>query len=179
MKQCMFVIPPMFEGLYLRSSSIDFQAMGLIWKLIAWLLNYRHFMKLSRTVTENSVDRESKSCSSKASWDSHFAVTEQLSFTKSWQIKDQSICLRMSPSSFGFQESGHGKVSRWHQSDWRRWRWRSRHQRKETIITEKATLQERLKISLRFVHLNLRRKWNVGWNWSGLPSTFLDLVFLK
>ena len=51
--EAIYVIPPMFEGLYLRRSSMDFQIMGLILKLIAWSLICQGFVRLSCTVTEN------------------------------------------------------------------------------------------------------------------------------
>ena len=51
--EAIYVAPPMFEGLYLRSSSMDFQVMGLILKLIAWFLICQAFVKLRCTVTEN------------------------------------------------------------------------------------------------------------------------------
>ena len=51
----------MFEGLNLRSSSMDFQVMGLILKLIAWSLISQEFVKLSRSVTEKSDKHETLS----------------------------------------------------------------------------------------------------------------------
>ena len=109
--EAIYVIPPMFEGLNLRSSLMDFQVMGLIWKLIAWSLICIHLVKLSRTVTENWADKEdtstpillyelialvNKNLSDKVSSLSDFSVTEHLSFTKAWQIKDQAISFQMS-----------------------------------------------------------------------------------
>ena len=45
----------MFEGLYLPCSSIDFQGMGLILKLIGRTFNCSHFVELSLIFTEKSV----------------------------------------------------------------------------------------------------------------------------
>ena len=110
--EAIYVIPPMFEGLNLRSSSMDFQVMGLIWKLITWSLISQEFVKLSSSVTENWVNKEiasmpillyeligpvNKNWSDKVSSLSDFSFTELLSFTNSWEIKDQAISFQMSP----------------------------------------------------------------------------------
>ena len=47
-----------FEVLNLRCSSMDFQVKGLKWKLLYWSLKCQHFIKLSLTVTEKSIDKE-------------------------------------------------------------------------------------------------------------------------
>ena len=52
------LLSPMFEGQYIWSSSMEFHVMGLIWKLVAWSLTCQHFVRLSRTATENWVDKE-------------------------------------------------------------------------------------------------------------------------
>ena len=59
--EVIYVIPPMFEGLYLPCSSMDFQVMGLILKLIAWLLISQEFGKLSCSVIEKSDKHETLS----------------------------------------------------------------------------------------------------------------------
>ena len=101
--EAIYVIPPMCEGLNLRSSLMDFQVMGLIWKLITWSLVVQEFVKLSRSVTEKSDQQGSlpdqflfttaKSSYNKigvdaSSLSTQFSVTVRLSFTKCRQIQD-------------------------------------------------------------------------------------------
>ena len=114
---------PMLKGLYLPCSSMEFQVKGLIWKVVAWSLNSQHFMTLSRTVTENWVDKEDTSTAflftaargslSKSGFDAsslwtQFSVTAQLSIMKYRQFKDQANTFQMSPITWNSIEE-HGR----------------------------------------------------------------------
>ena len=106
------LMSPMFEGLYLPCSSMDFQVMGLIWKVVVWSLICRHFVMLSLTIIESWVDKEdastplllnkpraavNKIAVDASSLSTQFSVTARLSFTKCRQIKDQATSFEMSP----------------------------------------------------------------------------------
>ena len=60
--EAIYVVLPIFEGLYLPSSSMEFQVMGLILKLIAWSFQdkvnyYTSELHISRMAREKQKDR--------------------------------------------------------------------------------------------------------------------------
>ena len=125
---------PIFEGLNLPFSWMDFQIMGLIWKVVVRSLICRHFVKLSLTITENWVDKEDASTPllfnerraavNKSGVDAsylwtQFSVTARLSFTKCRQIKDRTTTFQMSPLTWKsieehgrFRPSNIGEISK-------------------------------------------------------------------
>ena len=101
-----------FEGFYLPNPSMDFHVMGLKLKLIFPSLIGYGFMKLVRSVTEKSEEREeasepflfstrpgsvNKTGSDASSFSSDFSVAEGANVVKPYPMREGKMSFKMNP----------------------------------------------------------------------------------